>query len=156
MNEGDGGQCEKENCNHTSGGPTEDSLILRGGQQFGMRGTGEGILDHNARFTNVLQAALLVFLQAATQKITDQPWSLPGQCFERRLLHHDGSQNFRYVFTMERLLTRQHFVQHRTERPDVGAPVHSLTACLLWTHVGRGSDNDSSVGRCHAESGRVG
>src|SRR5205085_2879637 len=83
-----------------SSGPTEDSLILRGGQQFGMRGTGEGILDHNARFPNVLQAALLVFLQAATQKITDQPWSLPGQCFERRLLHHDGSQNFRYVFTM--------------------------------------------------------
>ncbi len=41
----------------------------------------------------------------------------------------------RHVLTEERGLAREHLVQHTAKRPNVGAPIDSLTSRLLRAHV---------------------
>src|SRR5881394_885890 len=44
------------------------------------------------------------------------------------------------LITTEWLSSREHFVEHYTERPQVGTRIHVHTADLLRRHVGYGSE----------------
>ena len=47
-----------------------------------------------------------------------------------------SSQNVGDCFTTERPFSRERFVHYTPERPDIRTLVHSLSACLLWAHIG--------------------
>ena len=65
----------------------------------------------------------LIFLQAASQQNANGG-GVRGQRRPVRLSSHHGSQNVGYIFAVKRLLPGQQFIEHATERPNVGALVH--------------------------------
>ncbi len=48
----------------------------------------------------------------------------------------------------------EHLVQHHTEGPDVGPLVDRGAACLLGSHVRRGTQDHSELGAVHRGEGR--
>ena len=58
----------------------------------------------------------------------------------------NGFDNHAARATAECLASRCHFVEHETEREDVGARVEAVSSNLLGRHVGRSAAYDSNDG----------
>ncbi len=59
----------------------------------------------------------------------------------RTIVHQPGDDLLRRAASEERA-SGQHFVQHATEREDVGASVDAIAADLLWRHVAERAEHD--------------
>ena len=55
-------------------------------------------------------------------------------------------------FPFKRHTTGDHFVEHDTKAPDVGAGIDLQAACLLWRHVIRRAHDDAWIS-LHVHSG---
>jgi hypothetical protein len=65
------------------------------------------------------------------------------------------SQDLGYVVTAERPSSREHFVEHRTERPQIRASIDGTALCLFRTHVGRRPEDHANVCRMQADRWRI-
>ena len=70
---------------------------------------------------------------------------VPGRSLStrRRVVAQDRRQERRHGLALERAAAREHLVEHRAEREDVGARVDGLAARLLRRHVGGRAEHDS-------------
>jgi hypothetical protein len=103
----------------------------------------------------VRQTLLRILLQAPAQQTTNRRRRLGRQRVQVGLARQHGRDRVGHRFPrLERVLPRQHLVEHTAERPHVGTPVDGLPARLFRAHVRRRAENDSGVGRVHAQCRR--
>ena len=58
----------------------------------------------------------------------------------------DGIKDHRRGIPLKRRLTSGHFIEHRTERKDIGADIERFTACLLGRHVSHRAHRLTRIG----------
>jgi hypothetical protein len=108
-----------------------------------VRARGQYLLNFNARLADVAQPLFRIFFQALPQQMADGRGRGIGQRGPRRRGPQRGSDRVGHRLARKRSASRQHLVQHASERPDVGALVDRLAARLLRAHVGEGAENDA-------------
>ena len=77
----------------------------------------------------------------AIQRRRDQPRILRQIL---RIFFQNRRHGFGGGVAVKRPLPRNHFIQHRTEREDVGARIHSFASHLLRRHVAGGAHHHAS------------
>ena len=98
-----------------------------------------------------------ILLQTAADDPYDAGWSHAFQRVPVGLPFDDARDRFSDVVTSERTLADEHFVEHATERPHVGAPVNDSSACLFGAHVRRSPHDHAHPRRRRTdERGRLG
>ena len=110
----------------------------------------ERALQGQAHVAAWLRSLPRIFLETHTQHLTHSRGHIPWNGVPRRVHLHNCRQRVGDILSGKRPLPRQHLIQHRAERPDVGALVHDLAPRLLGTHVRRRSENHARIRCRHA------
>ena len=116
------------------------------------------VLQLHFHVRHVLQAAFGILAKAAQDEPLEITWDLRHEVARRLwLVAKDLRQRFRCGGPVKCTSARDHLVQHRAEREDVGARVHAPARDLLGCHVAGGAADaarDEHTGRRVLE-GRV-
>ena len=112
------------------------------------------ILNIKPRVAYISQPLTRIFPQRAPQQLPNDPGSTAGQTAPVRFSGDDAAQNFRNVVSLERWPPRQHFVQHGTKREDVRPSINRTSLRLFGGHVGRCSQDQSSIRSGHTQQCR--
>ena len=96
----------------------------------------EHFVDLETRVADIAQSTFRILIEAAQQQPADG-----GRCDRRQqapvgVVFEDGGDRVGTGFAAKWRPSRQHFVEHAPERPDVGPLVDRLPTGLLGTHVG--------------------
>jgi serine/threonine protein kinase len=120
---------ELRNSPTLSGAATREGVLL--GTAAYIRRASKYLFDGDTSLADGLQTALGIFLQAAAQEFSD-PRRNGNR--ERRPVglgaDHTGEDVRRRLATKS-AQTREHFVEHTSESPNVCAAIHALAARLL-------------------------
>jgi hypothetical protein len=111
----------------------------------GRSGELRGVLEEQPHVGGSAQAACGVFFEAPPEHGHDGR-RLGRQLVPARLAAQDARDHVRHVRALEREVSGEHLEEHAAERPDVGALVHRLAACLLRAHVGGGAEDRAASG----------
>jgi len=101
------------------------------------------VLEVDPNISDVTQTTSRVLLEATAQHTRETWRNRLRQRGPVRFSLEDGRQRVRHRRTGERGTPCEHFEQHAAKRPDVGAFVDVLTACLFRAHICRRADNHS-------------
>ena len=95
---------------------------------------------------HVADPQLPILLQAASDERHDVRRNVGWQRRPLRRRRDDGGNRVGDGLAFERAAPREHLVEHRAERPHVGALVNGAAPRLLGRHVGGGAENDADAG----------
>ena len=112
-------------------------------------------LDLRAGVADVAHPALRIFFKAAMQYANERVGKRGRQTIPVRLLRDHGRDDVGRGLAVESAAPCQQFVEHDTERPDVGAPVDGETARLFRCHVRSRAEHDAGAGDTAGECGGV-
>ena len=100
---------------------------------------------------DIAGAALRILFETAGNDAPNVTWRRRRQSRQIRRALDDRCDHVRGRIPREGRASREHFIQHAAERPDVGALVDPLAACLFWTHVGGGAKNHALRGTVNGD-----
>src|SRR6185369_17210629 len=106
----------------------------------------QGIVDLQRRIAGVAKALLRLLLETSAQQCSHRSWRMWWKRVPVGLRAQDPRYDVGNVLTAKRTLSAQHFVQHAAKRPDIGAFVDRLPACLFRRHIRHRAEQ-------HADSG---
>jgi hypothetical protein len=87
-----------------------------------------------------------VLLETTIDDARERRWDVPfGHRQIRRILFEDRGHRVRCRLTVERAASREHLVEHRPERKDVGAMIRGHPADLLRRHVAERAQDDAGL-----------
>ena len=129
--------------------PRPDDLYSSGagfaGRRIDVLATG---LEISQQSIDILIALAGIFLKCLGNDLLQPNRNARSQLVYRLRLFVDDRVNNRVaVVTAKRRLPGEHFVDHGTERPDVGALVERVSHRLLRRHVGGCTDRNSWAGQ---------
>src|SRR6185369_5782685 len=106
------------------------------------------LIEQQLPITDGLQSFLRILLQTRFK----QPLHLKWGGAQVGFFLNDRCERFGQIFTVEEPLSREHFVEHDSERPDIRARSDGFAASLFGTHVRCGSQNDAGLSGGHRDS----
>ena len=95
---------------------------------------------------HVADPQLPILLQAALDERHDVRRDVGWKRRPLRRRLHDGGNRVGDALAFERAAAREHLVEHRAERPHIGALVDGAAARLLGRHVSGGAEDDADAG----------
>jgi hypothetical protein len=130
-------------------------------QPRALRGGGEricrlrGVIELDPHSRRRIETAFGIFLEAAVQHATNVERQCDGQRRPIWILADHRDDCVGCIVTRERAFPSEHLKQHRTQCPDVRAPIDELPSGLLRRHVRCRAQNDACLRGVNRQRRRV-